>query len=683
MEHGSRRSIPILQGESSIRIPVSACQERERSPSDANTHDAMGYNETVLGSIGKLLGRPVFLFLFALQFVAVLSLAGYVFYGNSSAECIRCHADRDRMTELGYPYLYMTAEQVEKETKHRGVACHECHFGDGRAERADEAHEGMLKAVYLGHDAEILKRKDWVESALIPTGDDALRTMLPKEKDEDGDFFEDSWVRNVLYHDRNTLTFGYDPDLGKKACGQRACHPREAEQFEKTVMGTNFRQRTMRTWIEPYGPQNCGPSFADTPPVREASGNRFDFRNQKAILDDLNAPFSEGQAVAKQKYCNVCHAGCLDCHFAPYKNEGAHLFAKKPSAESCTGGGRGSSMCHSGSMERRRGDSYLGGDFSAPPGMEPDAHVKKKIVCVDCHITGPGGMGDIQRAASCADCHLEAERSHAASLHRNVTCEACHVQKVSGYQMTYWGPGEVAGEPNPFKKYSLYLGTFEPPILIEDQKGKWFPVKIWPHSLGNFGPEVPPGDGIRFRWPDGETRDAYVMLGTFDDLPGNNRHLAWLEIEQVAHPFAKSRTCESCHGSRQVARSSWTFVEEEAEEFSGSYRIEAGDEELHLKDLESEEIILTDSGANLIDFAPWVYLGDIWRIKGDFSIPGKNYEEEKRLNDLALDELKQARGRMSEKQWKKRMSVLVHNPEMGLRELNEPPRTEIRLRNER
>ncbi len=637
----------------------------------------------MLGDIGKLFSRPVFLFLLLLQFVVALALAGYVYYGNSSAECVRCHSDREKMEKLGYPYLFMTAEQVEKETKHRGVACHECHFGDGRAKRAEEAHQGMLKAVYLGHNAEILNRKDEVESALVPTGDDALRSMLPKEVDEDGDYMEDSWVRNVLYHDRNLEALGYDPDLGKKACGQRACHPREVEQFSRTIMGSNFRQRTMRTWLEPYGPQNCGPSFADTPAARKAVGNRFDFRNQKAILEELNAPFSEAQAVAKQKYCNVCHAGCLDCHFAPFKGEGAHLFGKKPPAESCSGGGRGSSMCHSGSMERRRGDSYLGGDFSAPPGMEPDVHVKKKIVCVDCHLTGPGGMGDIQRRATCGDCHLEAERSHAESLHRKVTCEACHVEKVSGYQMTYWGPGEVAGEPNPFKKYSLYLGTFEPPLLMKDQQGVWIPVKIWPHSLGNFDGEVPGSDEVRFRWPDGETRDAYVMLGTFDGLPGNNRQLAWLEIEQVAHPFSKSRTCESCHGPLQVARSAWTFVEEEAEEFSGSYRIEAGREGLHLVDLESEEIRLASESARLVDFAPWLFLGDIWKTGADFSIPGKNFEEEKRRYDTAVSELERVKGRMNEKQWNRRRSVMVHNPEMGLLELNEPSTIELRIRNER
>ncbi len=108
-------------------------------------------------------------------------------------------------------------------------------------------------------------------------------------------------------------------------------------------------------------------------------------------------------------------------------------------------------------------------NFSEPAGLPEDVHVSKKIECVDCHQTGPGGMGHIERKATCQDCHIEVEQAMAASVHKNVACEACHVKILGGYEMTSWGPGMIESKPNPFKKYSLYYGPQGPPILIKDQ----------------------------------------------------------------------------------------------------------------------------------------------------------------------------------------------------------------------
>lgn len=622
----------------------------------------------MLGALSSLFRKRWILGLFGLQLLLLILFLARIEYSRSSEGCVACHGDRARMEKLGYPQLFMTQKQVEKETRHSGVKCHECHLGNGRADTASRGHEGMLKGMYLDFDADIIDRKELAGASLKPLPGDRLRSMLPIDLDESGQLTLESSVRNVLYHDRNPETLGYDPDIGRKACGKSGCHPEEVEQFSHTVMGANIRQRKMESWIKPYGPQNCGPSFADTPGSGEAVGDRFSFGNQQQILKEMNVEFSREQAIAKQKYCNVCHAGCLDCHFTPFKGEGAHGFSKKPPSESCTGGGRGSSMCHSGSMERRRGDSYLGGDFSEPPDMEPDVHVKEDIHCVDCHITGPGGMGDIQRKAVCSDCHLEAEYSLAESVHRNVDCAACHVSGISGYQLTHWGPGEVAGEPSPFKKYSLYYGTFSPPIIMKDQTGLWIPVKAWPHSVANFGPEVPPKKGIEFRWPGGETRDSYSMLGTMDNLPANNRHMAWVEIEQVAHPFGKSRECDSCHVEPQRAESEWDFLDEGAETFSGGYSVTAGREGMHIFDIHTDEPVEVEDGARLIDFAPWMYLGDIWRVDWDFSIPGKDYDEELELYRRGVKTLDEAKKSIGEKRYRRLREVMVHNPEMGLKE---------------
>ena len=180
----------------------------------------------------------------------------------------------------------------------------------------------------------------------------------------------------------------------------------------------------------------------------------------------------------------------------------------------------------------------------------------------------------------------------AASVHKNVACEACHVKVLGGYEMTSWGPGKISSRPNPFKKYSLYYGPQEPPILIKDQKGRWMPVKIWPNSAGGMKETVAPKPGLTFRWPKGETRDAYALLGTFSFKGGNNNYLAWIQVEQVAHPLGKSRTCESCHASEtQTADVTWRYFDSQgAEPFTGSQKVVADKErtsgEGHQGDLE-------------------------------------------------------------------------------------------------
>jgi hypothetical protein len=274
-------------------------------------------------------------------------------------------------------------------------------------------------------------------------------------------------------------------------------------------------------------------------------------------------------------------------------------------------------------MERRRGDSYLGKDFSEPAALPEDVHVVKKIECVDCHQTGPAGMGHIERKATCQDCHIEVEQAMAKSVHKNLACAACHVKILGGYEMTSWGPGMVASKPNPYKKYSLYYGPQEPPILIKDQNNRWMPTKIWPNSVGGFKETISAKPGLTFRWPKGETHDAYAFLGTFSVPGGNNNYLAWLQVEEVAHPLGKSRTCDSCHDSEtQVARVTWHYFDTQgAEPFDGSQKVVADRNGLHVKDIKASSQITLMEGGKIENFAAWMKLGDIWKTNGDFSIP--------------------------------------------------------------
>jgi hypothetical protein len=330
-------------------------------------------------------------------------------------------------------------------------------------------------------------------------------------------------------------------------------------------------------------------------------------------------------------------------------------------------------------MERRRGDSYLGMDFSEPVGLPEDIHVSKKIGCIDCHETGPGGMGHIDRKASCQDCHIEVEQAMAAGMHKNVACEACHVKILGGYEMTSWGPGMISSRPNPFKKYSLYYGPQGPPILIRDQSGRWRPVKIWPNSVGGIKETIAAKPGLTFRWPKGETHDAYALLGTFSFPGGNNNYLAWIQVEQVAHPLGKSRTCGSCHSQEtQVAEVTWQYFDSQgAEPFSGSQKVVADRSGLHIMDIKATSKIVPMEGGKTEYFAAWLHLGDIWKMDGDFSIPKSDPVKYRGLDKGVRDALsrldaidrklkvREERGgdvKKLRRRWKEAKAVAEHEP---------------------
>ena len=54
--------------------------------------------------------------------------------------------------------------------------------------------------------------------------------------------------------------------------------------------------------------------------------------------------------------------------------------------------------------------------------------------------------------------------------------------------------------------------------------------------------------------------------------------------------------------------------------FNGSHQVRADSRGLFIENIRSESIQL-EKGFNLSAFAPWIYLGDSWRIPGDYSIP--------------------------------------------------------------
>jgi hypothetical protein len=219
--------------------------------------------------------------------------------------------------------------------------------------------------------------------------------------------------------------------------------------------------------------------------------------------------------------------------------------------------------------------------------------------------------------------------------------------------------------------------------LIKNQNKRWIPVKIWPNSAGGMKGTIEPRPGLAFRWTKGETQDSYAQLGTFSFPGGNNNYLAWIQVDQVAHPLGKSRTCGSCHDSEaQVARVTWNFYDTQgAEPFTGSQKIVADKNGLWIKDIRATSKIELMEGGKIENFAAWMKLGDIWKTSGDFSIPKSDPVKYRALDKGIRDALarldviderlkaKESKGENVKKQrriWKETKAAAVHEPVAAL-----------------
>lgn len=552
--------------------------------------------------------------------IICLTIGSVVFAISAEAadSCIGCHGDRLKMESLGYGGFVVTRQEVAAQTR-MPATCNECHLGNPDAAEKDAAHNGMVRLLVVakkGLTAMTSARRYPLEYGTNPMN--RLYTVIGK----DGKPVKDASVAAVSWHDKRVDTLTQDFDLMRKTCG--ACHQKEFDEFSRSTKATNAKQSQYKGWTDnERGPHNCGPWF---------EGN-FESMQANTLI-----PMSPESHRVNQRLCNTCHVGCLDCHFNPQKknpadiSHGPHTFMKTPTSESCYGNGR-ASICHAGPEDRRRGAGYFGGPFSFPEGSEPDVHLKAKVGCLDCHENSGSnrslGHGMVKRQArdACGRCHPEAVKSHAASLHKNLSCEACHIQRVGGYQGTYWGPGKMAGAATPFFKYKAYYGYMQDPVLIKDRKGRWIPVKPFPMAVMNQK-SSPFKPGLHWRFPLDlpdlkRTDDAWGYVGLFNGLPENNSAMLWIQMDKMSHKLGKSRDCDSCHASTsgaQTQKVAWEYSDPGALPFSGSHEVLANRNGLFIRIMRSEKIE-PEKGYDVSAFAPWVYLKDAWKISGDFSLP--------------------------------------------------------------
>jgi hypothetical protein len=545
-------------------------------------------------------------------------IAGAAAAAKASDSCDACHGNRQRMESLGYSHFTVTIQEIKAQTR-MPAGCSECHLGNPDEKDKDNAHKGMVRLLVVSKKG--LTPFTSARRYPLAYGTNPINRLYTLAE-KNGKQVKDPSVAAISWHDKKVDTLSQDFEVMKKSCG--ACHRKEFDEFSKSTMATNGKQSQYKGWTtEDRGPHNCGPWFDG---------------NFALMQGNTQVPMSQESHRINQKACNTCHVGCLDCHFNPQKVNpadptiGPHTFTKTPPSESCYGNGR-ASICHAGPEDRRRGAGYFGGSFSFPEGNEPDVHLKAKVGCLDCHESSKSnpaiGHGMVKRQArdSCKGCHAEAVKTHANSLHRNLSCEACHIQQVAGYQGTFWGPGKLAGAATPYFKFKAYYGYMPEPVLIRDQKGRWIPVKPFPMAVMNqkTSPYKP---GLHWRYPLDlpdlkRTDDAWGYVGLFGGLPENNKALLWIQMDKMSHKLGKSRSCDSCHATpdgSQLQKVSWEYSDPGALPFNGSHEVLANRTGLFIKGMQSEKIEL-EKGYTISAFAPWVYLKDAWQIQGDFSLP--------------------------------------------------------------
>lgn len=347
-------------------------------------------------------------------------------------------------------------------------------------------------------------------------------------------------------------------------------------------------------------------------------------------------------------------------------------------------------------MDRRRGAGYMRGEYAFPSDLPVGVHVQNGVDCIDCHQIDNHQFGHLASDTarnSCQQCHEAIVGAVAQSSHSNVDCSACHIQAVGAYQFTFWGPGVVAGVETPYAKHKEYYGTRSLPTLVKNAAGRWIPLKPYPMAALNQTEDVEPS-GLKFRaipqrTIQGDTRigepktftvareqtdvnDAFIVNGTRDDLPQNNKALLWIQMDKMSHALGEARTCDSCHSSyAQTAESNFTYASKKdvQQPFTGSYKVIADADGIRFENMKTTQIIPA-AQRHVADFAPFTFFPDGWNVKGiDFSIPFRPQKVAKATAEL--EEFLAQLDNVNDRNVETIRAVAWHNLEMARKMLDE------------
>lgn len=183
------------------------------------------------------------------------------------------------------------------------------------------AHKGLPKLQFIktkGLEATTRdKLPKYKPESIEQRGKNPMIELLPMVQ-KDGKQVKDPEVATILWHDKNPDDLTTNYLALEKTCG--VCHQKQLNEFKKTAMGQNTKQSLYKTWTDKnMGPHNCGVWFVD---------------NYEAIAKNTKVPFTKEMSAINQKACNICHVGCLDCHYTPKKKDpdnpsvGPHSFTK-------------------------------------------------------------------------------------------------------------------------------------------------------------------------------------------------------------------------------------------------------------------------------------------------------------------------------------------------------------------
>ncbi len=460
-----------------------------------------------------------------------------------------------------------------------GVTCSDCHLGNPFEYEKQKAHEGLLSLIIVGKDKLLPLNRSFYPQIGI------YSNLLPIYLIKDP-----SIIKTILYHDRDKKTYEFRIDIANKTCGK--CHRDIVEQYSKSVMGGVRFQSQYVNFTYP-APHDCG----------------YWLKNFTLIKNQLLVDYTREQAELNRRVCNQCHASCLDCHYDPSK--GRHYFSRNVDAKTCYyGGGRG--ICHSGAEEFRRGGYYFKGIFT---NME-DIHASKNMSCLECHNFI---NHNVIRKATCRNCHTKIERKLSLGVHRNLTCEACHIRTLGGYQIVVWGPGYYWNMYTPLSKHKYY-GIMEKPLLIKNLQGKWIPVKPVIHFTLNINESLNKTK-LLFRVIKGRnfSNDAYIIFGTYKF--NNISFISWLQMDKVSHGYNRARDCLDCHATTsQEILSSWIFSNLHApnvKPFKGYVKIISNETGLYLTVISNTSL---EEYPNRYDFAPWLLVNRFYSNES-FTMP--------------------------------------------------------------
>ena len=160
---------------------------------------------------------------FAFIFILTALFAVPAFAFDADSSCVKCHGNKDMITKLGFPQMYLDPTEVDKEVNMGGIACESCHLGNPAAMDKDEAHKDMPRPFYAAVGAkykyQAVGREITNFAPITPKGTDRTKLLGAKPDPKKGEEMGVKLLPMLNWHDRDPKTMAYSPEVAMKTCG--------------------------------------------------------------------------------------------------------------------------------------------------------------------------------------------------------------------------------------------------------------------------------------------------------------------------------------------------------------------------------------------------------------------------------------------------------------------------------